>query len=217
MFLSKLILNEQKPKVQRDLGNAHDLHRTIMQAFPDEADQHSVDWNPRQEWNILFRQEPNQESRSAIILVQSDIEPNWSFLDEEYLSDRHPLPTSKPFTVSTKTLEKRKMFRFRLKANPSKRDKKTGKTVGFFNQQDQLEWLERQGDRCGFKPHNVIVQPSPNIYGRKKPKTKPIQIKTVLFQGILAVTDATTFLTTLQQGIGRGKSYGCGLVSIARI
>ena len=217
MFLSKLVLNERDRAVQKDLGNAHKLHQKIMQAFPDEADQHPDNWSPRQEWNILFRQELEQGLDSAVILVQSDIEPNWSFLPNSYLSDRYPIPTSKPFAVSADILEKRRRFRFRLKANPSKRDKETGKTVGFFKQQDQLAWLERQGDRCGFKTHNVMVVPSPNIFGRKKQGAKPIQIKTVLFQGILAVTDTTTFLSTLQQGIGRGKSYGCGLLSIAKV
>ncbi|NER00264.1 MAG: type I-E CRISPR-associated protein Cas6/Cse3/CasE, partial [Cyanothece sp. SIO2G6] len=83
MFLSKLVLNERNRQVQYDLGNAHKLHQQIMHAFPDEADQHSEGWSPRQEWHILFRQEPD----SAVILVQADIEPNWAVLPDDYLSD----------------------------------------------------------------------------------------------------------------------------------
>lgn len=71
MFLSKLVLNERNKKVQKDLGNAHIFHQQIMHAFPDQADQRKdTNWNPRQQWNILFRQE--QEPDSNIILVQSD-------------------------------------------------------------------------------------------------------------------------------------------------
>ncbi len=209
MFLSKLVLNERNRQVQYDLGNAHKLHQKIMHAFPDEADQHGDNWSPRQEWNILFRQEPD----SSVILVQSDIEPNWTVLPDNYLSDN--AIGTKPFNPTMEMLEKRGSFQFRLKANPSKRDKETGKTVGFFKQQDQLDWLKRQGDRCGFKPHGVTVIPSPNVFG-KKTGAKPIQIKTVLYQGILQVTDSTAFLSALQQGIGRGKSYGCGLLSIMK-
>jgi len=213
MFLSKLVLNERNRKVQYDLGNAHQLHRQIMYGFPDQSDQHpDGNWNPRQEWNILFRQEPD----SSVILVQSDIEPNWNVLDQGYLSDRVPTPLDiKEFNPNQKMLEKRGRFQFRLRANPSKRNKETGKIVGFFKQKDQLEWLQKQGDRCGFIPHNVLLIPAPNVFGKKK-GTKPIQIKTVLYQGILEVTDSALFLSALQQGIGKGRSYGCGLLSIAK-
>jgi CRISPR system Cascade subunit CasE len=184
-----------------------------MHAFPDEADQHSEgDWNPRQTWHILFRQEPD----SAVILVQSDIEPNWSILPQGYLDDRVDKPVDqKPFVLTSEVLERHQIFQFRLKANPSKRDKKTGKTVGFLKPEDQLNWLEKQGDRSGFKPHNVMVIPAPDIFGKKQ-GARPIQIKTVLYQGLLEVTDSILFLSALQQGIGRGKSYGCGLLSIAK-
>ena len=215
MFLSKLVLNERNRQVQYDLGNAHRLHQQIMHAFPDEADRHPEgDWNPRQAWNILFRQEP--EPQSAVILVQSDIEPNWSILPERYLDDRLDRPVDqKPFVLTSEILEQRRIFQFRLKANPSKRDKKTGKTVGFLKPEDQFNWLKKQGDRSGFNPQNVLVNPAPDIFGKKE-GAKPIRIKTVLYQGILEVTDSTAFLSALQQGIGRGKSYGCGLLSIAK-
>jgi CRISPR system Cascade subunit CasE len=213
MFLSKLVLNERNKKAQKDLGNAHVFHQQVMHAFPDQADQHKdIDWNPRQQWNILFRQE--QEPDSNIVLVQSDIEPNWSVLPPDYLvQDFCP----KPFNPTVDQCSVGRRFRFRLRANPSKRDSKTRKTIGFFKQEDQLNWLERQGNSNGFAAHDVSVIPSPKIFGIKQKGARPIQIHTVLFQGILTVTDSILFLSCLQQGIGRGKSYGCGLLSIAKI
>lgn len=38
----------------------------------------------------------------------------------------------------------------------------------------------------------------------------------VLFEGVLEITDAERFQKTLQAGIGSGKAYGFGLLSIAR-
>jgi CRISPR system Cascade subunit CasE len=214
MFLSKLVLNERNRQVQYDLGNAHKLHQQIMHAFPDEADKHGDDWSPRQEWNILFRQEPD----SSIILVQSDIEPDWSILPQNYLSDRVPSPVDqKPFNLTIPTLEKLNTFQFRLKANPSKRDNATRKTIGFFKPNDQLAWLQRQADRSGFRLLHANVIPSPNIFAIKEKGTSPIRIATAMFQGVLEVTNPTMFLTAVQQGLGKGKSYGCGLLSIARI
>ena len=77
MYLSKLVLNGGKMPVLRDLSNAHKFHQRIMQGFPDEADCVT----PRQDWRVLYRQEPE----SDVVLVQSGVEPDWSKLPERYL------------------------------------------------------------------------------------------------------------------------------------
>ncbi len=136
MYLSKLVLNERDRTVLRDLGNAHALHQRIMQAFPDEQRE-----NPRADWNVLFRQEPD----SSIVLVQSGIEPAWTHLPLGYLSDQSDRSVEiKPFEPETSYLQPGEVFQFRLKANPSKRDNQTRKLIGLFKQADQIAWLERQ-------------------------------------------------------------------------
>lgn len=209
MYLSRLVLNERDRLVLRDLANAHDLHRRIMQAFPDEKRE-----NPRADWQVLFRQEPASE----VVLVQSEIEPDWTYLPSTYLSDRVPNSIQvKLFELSADRVGNGSVWQFRLRANPSKRDSTTKKTVGFYHCADQLAWLERQAGRNGFRLHGVDVVPSPNVFGRKGQGMSPIRITTALYQGILEVTDSALFLVALRQGLGRGKSYGCGLVSIARL
>lgn len=206
MYLSKLILNERDRKVRLDLSNAHDLHRTIMQAFPDEQRE-----KPRADWNVLFRQEPD----TNVILVQSTFaaEPDWSQLPAGYLNDYH----SKPFMLQAEQLRPDQIFQFRLKANPSKRNKETGKIMGLFYELDQMAWLGRQAERRGFLVQGVDIIPTPNVFGRKAKKNPPIKIFTALYQGILKVKDPILFLETIRQGVGRGRSYGCGLLSIAKI
>ncbi|NJP10756.1 MAG: type I-E CRISPR-associated protein Cas6/Cse3/CasE [Leptolyngbyaceae cyanobacterium RU_5_1] len=208
MYLSKLILNERDRTVQHDLSNAHNLHRRIMQAFPDQQRD-----NPRADWQVLFRQEPD----SSIVLVQSGIEPNWTHLPRNYLSDRtdHPIQF-KPFNPQVSHLQPGQILQFRLKANPSKRDKQTRKLIGMFHASDQMAWLERQSSQHGFKPLGVDVIPTPNVFGMKAKGTAPIRILTVLYQGMLEITDSARFIEAIQHGIGRGRSYGCGLLSIAR-
>lgn len=205
MFLSQLILNERQSLVHRELGNAHKFHQRIMQAFPDEEDRAS----PREDWHILFRHEPDSE----VVLVQSVLEPDWSKLPDGYLK-HHAV---KAVNLGADQLSSARVFQFRLRANPSKRDAKTKKTIGFYHRPDQLAWLERQGDRCGFRLHNTDVIPAPNVFGIKKQGTAPIRITTALFQGVLEVTDSDSLLSALKTGIGRGRSYGCGLLSLARM
>jgi CRISPR system Cascade subunit CasE len=206
MYLSKLLLNSQKTFVLRELSDAHKFHQRIMQAFPDEENRD----RPREDWHILFRQEPD----SDVVLVQSAIEPDWAKLPDGYLAK----PSQpKPFHLNPEILSAGRIFQFRLRANPSKRDSKTKKTIGFYHRHDQLDWLERQGDRCGFQLLTADVIPSPNVFGIKKKGAAPIRIATALFQGVLEVTAPESFVSTVQQGLGRGKSYGCGLLSLARI
>lgn len=208
MYLSKLVLNERDRKVRADISNAHNLHRSIMQAFPDEDRD-----NPRADWNVLFR----QESDSNIILVQSnsqtEIKPDWTQLPPDYLIDHH----IKPFELQPQQFCLGQLLQFRLKANPSKRDKETGKLLGLFNQSDQVAWLERRAERHGFTLQGVNVMPTPSVFGLKAKGQPPIKIFTVLYQGILQVEDPILLIEAIQQGIGRGRSYGCGLLSIARL
>lgn len=202
MFLSQLVLDRSLVSVQRELGNAHRFHQRIMQAFPDDETVES----PRQDWNILFRHEPAND----VILVQSDIEPDWTRLPLGYLQRQ----VVKTLDYKTTALQPGRVLQFRLKANPSKRENKTRKVVGLVKPSEQLAWLTRQGDRCGFKVIGADTMPLPKIFGKKK--KSPIRIETALYHGLLEVTDADLFVAALRQGIGKGKSYGCGLLSVAR-
>jgi CRISPR system Cascade subunit CasE len=206
MYLSKLVLNGRDRKVCADLANVHNLHRSIMQAFPDQQrDQ------PRADWNVLFRQEPD----SDVILVQSDceIEPDWTQLPQAYLLNH----TNKPFDLQGSQFTVGQVLQFRLKANPSKRDKQSGKLIGMFYEPDQLAWLERKGTQSGFAVKGVDIIPTPSIYGSKVKGKPPIKIFTVLYQGILQVEEPSLLVEAIRQGIGRGRSYGCGLLSVARL
>jgi CRISPR system Cascade subunit CasE len=204
MYLSKLILNDRDRQVSRHISNVHDLHRGIMQAFPDEQREKA-----RADWNVLFRLEPD----SNILLVQSSLEPDWSKLPENYLSRKD----WKPFDLDVNQFPVDRLLQFRLKANPSKRDKATGKTVGLYYQPDQVNWLHRQSERNGFKVESIDTIPTPNLWGKKKESKDSIKVHTVLFQGILKVQDPSLLVSAIQQGIGKGKSYGCGLLSLSRI
>ncbi len=205
MYLSQLVLNERQPQVYRDLSNAHKFHQRLMQAFPDERDRQQ----PRGDWQILYRHEPDH----PVVLVQSAIEPDWSRLPSGYL--QHYATKMVHFTADH--FRSDRLFQFRLRANPSKRDGKTQKTIGFYHRADQQAWLERQAQRCGFRLLSVTVIPSPNVFALKQKGAAPVRLTTALYQGALTVTDPATFLQAVEQGIGRGKSYGCGLLSIARL
>jgi CRISPR system Cascade subunit CasE len=86
-----------------------------------------------------------------------------------------------------------------------------------------LGWLTRKGDANGFRPVAVRAYPDvPDVRtGRegtlkgRKPGMN-LTFGSVVFDGELVVTDAAAFRRALAQGIGSGKAYGFGLLSVAR-
>lgn len=201
-MLSQLILNERHRGIYYDLDNLHALHQRIMQGFPDE-----VGPDARAKFQVLYRREPGEFK----VLVQSSVEPDWSRLPPGYLTQ---------FRTTTLTpllgrLEPGMRLRFRLIANPTKRDKQTGKVVALSRPEDQEAWLRRQGARSGFEVTGLRIGPSEPKQGRKKGASAAVTLSAVLFDGTLTVTDVDALRLAVRQGIGRGRSYGCGLLSLA--
>jgi CRISPR system Cascade subunit CasE len=121
---------------------------------------------------------------------------------------------------------------FRLRANPTRRisDRDTtqaerwrGKRVELRREDEQIAWLERKGETSGFRLLTVQARPDvqdirtatrPVAFGMR-PVTGRMSFGNVLFDGRLQVTDAEVFRRTLTQGIGSGKAFGFGLLSVA--
>ena len=108
----------------------------------------------------------------------------------------------------------------------------TGKRVGLVREEDQIAWLERKGRTGGFalpyagragrvvenrQPLAVEVRTAGKQIGRKRDHTQAHTMThlSVVFDGLLRITDAEAFRETLLRGIGSAKAYGFGLLSIA--
>jgi CRISPR system Cascade subunit CasE len=220
MYLSKVDLDLTKSVVRGDLGDCHRLHQKVMLGFPDRLQTSDNKQNEcRKEWQILYRLE------GTVLLVQSSIEPNWKRLPEGYTLDRIK-------ELDFQTIETGDLLKFRLLANPVKqrtcdRQDETGQPLPkadgtgkpqqktlrrlITREEDQIQWLSARLN--GAKLEECYVA-SP---GKVKSNSKSSIIRTVQFDGTLRVINPPDFLNVLMQGIGRGRSYGCGLLSIARI
>jgi CRISPR system Cascade subunit CasE len=79
-----------------------------------------------------------------------------------------------------------------------------------------IAWLEPRASSHGFEisPARVGVEGyQPRAVGKNK-KGGRIRISTVDFTGVLMVTDGDRFLTTLVEGVGPAKAFGCGLLLV---
>lgn len=240
MFLSLLRLDPRCRDVRRDLSNCHDLHRTIMRAFPQRSTEGEA--GARAEFGVLFRLEDGADG--PILYVQSESRPSWDSLPVGYLLPPVPLglpnPAVKSLDAAYEALQKGTELRFRLKANPARKidtksgpggERRNGKRVPLIDDAKREDWLRRKSADCGFKILATRILPEGNPLDlRQTPTTslrgsKPgaaggdkatLSFRGVVFEGRIEVVDPEKLRTALRQGVGPGKAYGFGLLSIAR-
>lgn len=229
MFLSQLHTDLRDRDARRALGDCHILHTTLMRAFPTLPGEP----NPRAAVGLLYRVEPSREAR-VCILAQSVTEPDWSRLPAWCAEDE-----TKPVATLYDRITAGQILTFRLRANPTKytgkRPEDGGHLINVHREAltdplKQIEWLVHAGGRGGFEPvfvhvarratdgtitgavdvPDVRIVPEPAVQGSGK-RT----LGSVRFEGRLTVRDANQFRHTLADGVGRGKAYGFGLLSVA--
>lgn len=209
MYLSKIVLELRHPSVRQALKDANDMHRNLMAGFK----MYDGCLTPRADLNVLYRL---METRDQIyLLVSSTIKPDAEALklhgyntDETMIRDLSPLHS---------VLVDGKYLRFELLASPCKKTGIDGSKRRVFleKQEERLEWLRRKGKNGGF---DVTV--ADEISGRvdvcgRRSGTEIIN-SAVLFSGVLRITDSETFWQSYTCGIGPGKAYGLGLLTLAR-
>ena len=222
MYLSRLILNPRSRRVQSELASPYELHRTLMQGFPQTDGK-----DPREEFDVLFRVDICPRTNRIAVLVQSAAKPDWTLHARipGYLVETGgapPHPDGKSIDRQTEALRVGQTLAFRLHANPAKRSVKgdnKGKRVGLYREEEQVAWLRRKAEACGFDLLQAAVAPEGLKIGRKRGPAPDESHRTkhhaVRFEGVLRIVDADRFRAALKQGIGPGKAFGFGLLSLA--
>ncbi len=236
-FLALLAPDPRSRDVRRDLHDCNGLHRTIMRLFPDAPapDTAVADTavgtgggGARSDFGVLYRLEQSRDG-GLRLLVQAGTKPDFGRLPNGY--EVSP-GVCKAVDVTCLGLATGQRLRFRLRANPSRAiDTKTGpdgkknngRRVEVKGEEACQAWLRRKGEQHGFRVIASRLDAGPpdprcgggKVEGRKAGAT--ITIASVLFEGVLEVTDGLLLQAAVRGGIGRGKSYGQGLLSLARV
>ena len=245
LYLSRLTLNSRSRQVMSELAHPYEMHRTLMRAFPKAADDAQakardefgvlfrVDVDDRRAVAKVYVQsriEPDWSFLDELngYLAENTGTPGYEFRD---------------VSPAYRRLQDGQVLSFRLRANPTKRvakdgDPLKGKRVELQREEEQIDWLigKGRGGRDGVPGGfdllrktgvdaegeegpiwSVEVRPEGKTKGRKKDGGSGLTMThlAVVFEGLLRVTDANAFLETLAGGIGSGKAYGFGLLSVA--
>lgn len=193
--------------------NPYNFHRQLWRLFPgEERETRSNGEESRQ--GFLFRIEDNPTGRPARLLVQSR---------------RAPEAASGVVLVGTREIQPQPVsgqrLAFLLTANPVKtiadaqRDAKPSKNsekcrVPLIKEEDQREWIARKlASACEIEAANVL--PHAPIYFRKG--NRGGKLVTATFEGVMRVRNPDILVTTMENGIGPAKGFGCGLLLVRRL
>jgi CRISPR system Cascade subunit CasE len=233
LYLSRIILNPTSKAVMHDLGSPRELHKTLSGCFPkidgqDGKPSHERK-TPRNVYDLLHRLD--QKGESAVLYIQSNTRPDWHRLSPGYAIRYDDKKIDHLYTA----IKNGDRLQFRLAANPTKRagksddgkerfrDPKKRRRIDIRTEEGRIKWLARKGEECGFRLAQarisddvVATEVSTERGSSFKHDNGRVTLGSAVFTGVLEVTDADAFRNALAKGIGPGKAYGFGLMSIAR-
>jgi len=235
--------NPDRPRPGRLwLRNRYRVHQRLCMAFPSgqrktEDPDFLKPYNPQDfahenvhvarqaNAGFLFRIDPQPGGR-AVILVQSANRPDW---DYAFHNARYLLASRPDVRVFTPAFRPNQRLRFRLLANPTKRLRRDSRNAQDRPVDEQWvgkrvavpvdglgDWLSRRASLSGFRlADGPSIQPGYVYVNKNGDAAKGQRLRSVRYDGLLEVADVERFQETLIHGIGPGKAFGFGLLSVA--
>ena len=202
MYISRVYLDERKHDTARAMYNLEILHGAIEQCFHGDR-QHPL-------WRI------DQSGEKFFIIMVSNDSPDFTVFSEQFGAEGTPPQVKNYDLFLQKGFREGDILRFHLTVNPT--IKKDNKRIPLnMNKTEKqaycaMDWL---GDRLRANGAELVSAQN-SAYGHRKimGKDKKITLVTATFDGSLKVMDMGKFSKALISGIGHGKAYGCGLISV---
>jgi CRISPR system Cascade subunit CasE len=200
MYLSKVLIKGAACR------NPYEIHKELWKLFSYDADA---------DRDFLFRIE-HAEHNAAEILMQSCRQPEQSYPTVRVLA-------CKEYSFS---LQRDQQLRFLLVANPVKTIKdENGRInakggpkscrVPLVREEERHAWIARKFQGAAIL-ETLFIDPVFPLRFRKDKEERTGKIQPVSFKGTLKVKEPMILHELIKKGIGPGKAFGCGLLSLAR-
>lgn len=204
LWLSQIRLDIRNGSVRRDLGDPAAVHKRVMSLFPDVTDP-----TARAALGVLHR--ADERSDGILLLIQSRHEPDLGALPSGYGS-----ATTTDLDRLLGTLGTGDLVHYRIVANASKRaatGPKAGKRIAL-GASDTHKWWAERATRAGLA---LISEPSLDgqLLGGRRAASR-ITVRPWRIDGLGQIVDVERLREAVATGIGPGKAYGCGMLSLAR-
>ncbi|MEU8764277.1 type I-E CRISPR-associated protein Cas6/Cse3/CasE [Streptomyces sp. NPDC048659] len=213
VWLTRITPDPRSRDARRDTRDAVGTHRRLMSLFPDNAGP-----DPRARFGILYRTDDTPGGPQ--LLVQSTQEPDLTQLPTGYGT-----ALTRPLDTLLDALRPGLTVRYRCAASAIRKPGATTRAAYNLPAVVPLtgtaadEWWTRQADTAGLKVLTLHSQPLDAAQGMRGTRgsgaEQRIRHTRTRFDGTAVIIDPDTLRTKITDGIGRGKAYGCGLLSIA--
>jgi CRISPR system Cascade subunit CasE len=209
IWLTRIIPDPRNRQASRDFRNTVELHYRVMKLFPDNLGDQA-----RKQLGILFRAE--ETPQGPYLLLQSRTQPDLNLLPPGYGT-----ADTRPLNPLLDALRPGLPVRYRIDANAVRKPRKTTqelhglKPVVALTGPAATEWWQRQAEQSGLKIDTVHATRLIAASGLKAQEKQRIHNARTRFEGNALISDPELLRRRVEEGIGRGKAYGCGLLSLA--
>ena len=204
MFLSRIPLDISNRNTLKALSSPSKFHGALEICFTGER--------KRNLWRL------DNLNGKLYFLVLTETAPDFSSFCQQFSQDE--IWETKFYDNFLQKIENNSKWRFRITANPtvsicSNIKEKRGKVYPHITTEYQKKWLIEKSKNFGF----CLVSDAFDVVQNKwyrfyKSNNHYISLLAVTYEGFLTVTDTELFRNSLIHGIGKGKAYGMGLMTI---
>lgn len=230
MYFSRVQLNPHRRETKKLLASPRAMHGAIEASFPPSLSESEL---PRSLWRV------DEDRHDTRLYVVSTREPQMTHIVEQAGWDSSPAETT-DYGRFLDGLTIGQRYAFRVTVNPVKREflaGERGKLLPHLTEDQQLTWFLERAGRWGFTPLPLRDENTSSVsldlgpgglalrvskrldrsFGRYDGgRRRTVTQRQVTIDGKLEVTNAKSLKQYLVSGMGRGKAYGCGLMTLAR-
>lgn len=206
MVLTRMELDTSKRKTVKALAAPNLFHGALESAFPERE---------RLLWRV------DRLADKTYLLVVSETQPDFSAAAEQFGTNEGW--RSLDYSAFIENIRKGDRRRFRLTANPvvtkSAGSGNRGSVMAHLTPEQQEAWLFARAEKNGFsltKDEYRVVESAWVSFRKCAENGRQVTFRRVTFEGLLTVTDEELFRSAMQNGIGREKAYGCGMLTVTR-
>lgn len=213
MYLTRMKLDTNRRSTMIALASPNKFHGAIESSFPGNR--------ARRLWRI------DTLRGDTYLMLLSDTPPNLvnvyaqfgSLMEEAYWE-------TKDYTLLLNKISENTKWHFHLTACPVRSicrgdslHKFRGKVSAHITVDQQKAWLVSRAEKNGFSLYESdfdIVNRGINRFYKGNDRENQVTLSSVTYEGILTVQDVEKFKYLLIHGIGKGKAYGLGMMTIIR-
>lgn len=208
MYLSRVELDTDRRSTMAALTSLQRLHGAVESAFSGER--------KRRLWRL-----DRLGGKLYMLIVSEDVPADLTHIASQFGTGREA--ETKCYDALFERLKTGDRWHFRLTANPvhSRPDPKhpgeRGKVDAHCSEQYQKKWLMDRAEKNGFSlSENDFMVTEIKWLRFKKQEGDRVTLLSVTYEGSLSIVDPKAFQQLLCNGIGKGKAYGLGMMTVVQ-